>query len=238
MFFLFSGEGVTDFGTCCRPDVINKGEEFLHGPLVVAVDQIVEYKYSYSLLDSAVFAFVPRGMLDKHAKKELRPRSKSVKLTGHKTKKETMYFYRNAWALGHIAVQYGKDNGENEVIAILYRDGDKPSERGVWEDKRDSILRGFRDGGCFRGVPMIPKSISESWMLCAIYKKLNSGLSYDYLENEKYGSGARHQLKDKLDLKSAFAVKFFACRFHFCTSVSSYPPPASSIDQSPIVHST
>ena len=43
---------------------------------------------------------------------------------------------------------------------------------------------------------------------------------------------------NELILKSAFAVKFFACRFHFCTSVSSYPPPASSIDQSPVVHST
>lgn len=188
MFFLFSGEGPTDLGTCV--DQV--------GPLTIVVDQIVCAKHDYSLLESEVFGFVPKAMLGEYAEKELRPGSKFIRLPGGRIKKETRFFHENARALARIAIQHGKDTDGDEVVAILFRDGDKPDERGVWENKRESIIAGFEAENFPRGVPMVPKSVSEAWMLCGLYKQRDPHREYHFLEEEKHGPGSRHQLKDTL----------------------------------------
>jgi len=198
MFFLFSGEGPTDLGTCIHPDIINHGENYLYGPLAVVVDQIVKERHSCSFIELGVFAFVPAAMLVEHAT-TLRPKPKSIGIPGVKIKKETRFFYRNARALAQIAIQFGQDINQNNVVAVLFRDGEAPNDRGNWESKRDSMFNGFEEEDFKRGVPMIPASVSEAWMLCGLYKKSNPAQDYSYLENVKYGSGGQHQLKDELE---------------------------------------
>ena len=199
MFFLFSGEGPTDLGTCIHPDMINTEENYLHGPLTVVVDQIVEQRHSYSLLDySGAFGFVPGTMLGEHAK-TLRPRPKSGNIPGLRIKKETRFFYRNARALAQIALCYGNKIREKEVVAILFRDGETPDDHDRWRDKMNSMLDGFRDENFHRGVAMIPASVSEAWMLCGLYKQRNPHHDCHFLETEPYGDGSRHKLKNLLE---------------------------------------
>ena len=198
MFFLFSGEGPTDLGTCTHPDIINHGENYLHGPLTIVVDQIVEARHFYSLLESGVFAFVPETMLQERAK-ALRPKPKSGSIPGAAMKKETRYFYRNARALARIAIQHGQDIHENDVVVVFFRDGEEPNQRGNWKDKWDSILVGFQEEEFDRGVPMIPTSVSEAWMLCGLYKQRDPQQNCRDLENKTFGSGSQHQLKDRLE---------------------------------------
>jgi len=198
MFFLFCGEGPTDFGTCIHKEMVNNGDDYLYGPLTIVVDQIVESHHLYSLLDSTNFGFVPRGMITECAKATLRPKPKSIKFPGKGGKKETGYFYRNARVLAQIAIRYGHDS-DDVVVSILYQDSDHPNDRGNWEDKVKSVVEGFYDEGYAFGVPMIPKSVSEAWILCAIYKKQAPSRNCDFLEYEKRGSGSQHQLKDRLE---------------------------------------
>lgn len=198
MFFLFSGEGPTDLGTCSYPESINTGENYLYGPLTVVVDQIVEERDSYSLLEASVFGFVPETMLCEHAK-ILRPRPKSIRLPGKTSSIETRFYHRNARAFAQIASRYGQEI-QDSVVAILFRDGDKPNNRGDWESKRKSIIDGFTEENFLFGVPMMPKSVSESWILCAIYRRQepNPVDKYHYLEDTTFGIGSDHQLKGKL----------------------------------------
>ena len=51
MYFLFSGEGPTYFGIGSGTAVICAALEFLPGPMAVIVDQIVEQRHGYSLLE-------------------------------------------------------------------------------------------------------------------------------------------------------------------------------------------
>ena len=46
---------------------------------------------------------------------------------------------------------------------------------------------------------MIPKSVSEAWILCAIYKKREPSQNCDFLEHEERGAGSQHRLKDQLE---------------------------------------
>ena len=42
--------------------------------------------------------------------------------------------------------------------------------RGLWAEKRKSMLDGFEREGFRRGVPMLPNPKSEAWLLCAVKK--------------------------------------------------------------------
>jgi hypothetical protein len=196
MFFLFSGEGSTDIGTFVIPGVINTDENFHHGPLVIVVDQIVEQKYKYSIIDTKAIAFVPKKMLSLTAKK-LSPVPKHM-LPGDKKEQETGFYFKNARALSRIASKYETEISDN-VVGILFRDTDKLNARGNKDAKYQSMVNGFIVEKFSRGVPMLAKPVSEAWMLCGLYKRRDSQCNCDDLENETYGSGSQHQLKDKLE---------------------------------------
>lgn len=51
MFFLLSGEGVTDLGIGTTIEAVCEGEEFIVGPMAIIVEQIVETRYNYSIFD-------------------------------------------------------------------------------------------------------------------------------------------------------------------------------------------
>lgn len=200
MFFLFSGEGPTDLGTGDNNNEINEGQHFRPGPLVYVVDQLVEEKHRYSPMECNTVGFVTKAMLTSWAK-NLSSRKK-ISLPGPGEPKETRFFYKNARAMAQIARSYSRDK-KDDVVAVLFRDADD-CDRGNWEAKRQSMLHGFKekedgDEGFDRGVPMIPKSVSEAWMLCGLYKQRDSHRDCHFLENKTYGSGDQHQLKDRLE---------------------------------------
>ena len=157
MYFLLSGEGPTDIGSGDAP-----------GPMAVIVDQIVEGKDGYSILDSECVGFVPKRMLVARVK-ELKPPQKSPRIPGKKKARETLYFFRNARAFADIAKEKQAAIAD-VVVAVLFRDTDCAASdgRGLWKDKNDSMIIGFEEEEFQRGVPMIPKPISEAWLICAL----------------------------------------------------------------------
>lgn len=51
MYFLLSGEGVTDMGAGKGAATICEGEDFLVGPMATIVANVVEARHDYSVLD-------------------------------------------------------------------------------------------------------------------------------------------------------------------------------------------
>jgi hypothetical protein len=80
----------------------------------------------------------------------------------------------------------------------LFRDADgtASSERGEWENKRQSMLSGFEVEEISIGVPMIPKPKSEAWILCALR---NDYQNCNQLENESGNDDSPNSLKKQLE---------------------------------------
>ena len=53
MFFLLSGEGVTDMGAGTGAAPICEGKEFLIGPMAYILAKVIEAQHDYSILDGA-----------------------------------------------------------------------------------------------------------------------------------------------------------------------------------------
>lgn len=196
MFFLFSGEGPTDMGTCDGAASQCDGEEYLYGPMTVIVSQIVEERHDYWLLETGHFGFASEGALVARAS-ELKAAKKSLGLPGRKRAKETRYFFNNARVLARIAMERQAELGD-EVVAVLFRDSDGTASagRGLWADKRKSMLDGFEQEGFNKGVPMLPKPKSEAWVICAVK---NEYQSCEQLEERSGNDNSPNSLKDELE---------------------------------------
>ena len=168
MYFLLSGEGVTDMGKGIENGVASvcEGEDFLAGPMATIVAKIVEAQYKYSILDGACGIISERGVTQKAS--ELKAARKQLRLPGKKHAKETRFFFNNARILARVAKEKSEAIND-EVVAVLFRDSDGTASagRGEWSAKRQSMLDGFNEEGFFQGVPMIPKPKSEAWLICA-----------------------------------------------------------------------
>ena len=196
MYFLFSGEGPTDLGLCVDNAPTCEGDKYQHGPMTVMVDQIVEQRHQYSLLETGHYGFVSRRTLVDRAH-ELKAARKGLRLPGKRRAKETRYFFNNARVLARIA---GERQGvlKDDVVAVLFRDSDTASAgRGIWVDKRKSMLDGFKEEGFGRGVPMIPRPTSEAWLLCTLKKNRYQGRAV--LEDPTSSSNSPHSLKRELE---------------------------------------
>ena len=130
---------------------------------------------------------------------ELKQQSKSLKpfsRRGKKTAAETRFFFNNARAMAQIAIEC--QQSENvEILAILFRDSDDATScgRGLWQEKHQSMLDGFTREKFLYGVPMVPKPISEAWLLCALRERYQH---CDGLENESGRCGTANPLKKQL----------------------------------------
>lgn len=196
MFFLFSGEGPTDLGLCAGGERTCDGENYEYGPMMVMVSQIVEERHRYSLLETGHYGFVSKGTLTGRAS-ELKAAKKALGLPGKKRGKETRYFFNNARVMARIAQE--KETALNdEVVAVLFRDSDGTASagRGLWPDKRQSMLDGFVEEGFSRGVPMIPKPKSEAWIICAL--KANPYQACEELEDRSGNDDSPNSLKGEL----------------------------------------
>ncbi|NQU24461.1 MAG: hypothetical protein HQ567_24530 [Candidatus Nealsonbacteria bacterium] len=199
MYFLFSGEGPTDLGACDDGASVCEGDRYQHGPMTVIVDQVVNAQCGYSLLEKRCYGFLSeKGLADLTS--ELKPvKRTSPRLPGKKAAKETRYFYRNARAFARYAKEKSAALNDDLVVAILFRDSDGTASagRGLWEDKKDSMLRGFKEEEFATGVPMIPKPKSEAWLLCAL--KENPYQGCESLENRSGNDDSPNSLKAELE---------------------------------------
>lgn len=196
MFFLFSGEGPTDLGSCNNNASSCDGEDYLYGPMTMFVDKIVQDNQAYSLIDAQCFGFVSESALSEQSK-QLKAVTKGIALPGKKREKETRYFFDNARAFARIAQQRAIQLND-EVVAVLFRDSDGTAtpDRGLWPNKHKSMMDGFEEQGFSKGVPMIPKPKSEAWILCA--------LKYSYqhchaLEERSGNDNSPNSLKQELE---------------------------------------
>lgn len=196
MFFLLSGEGVTDIGAGQGATTIHEGEDFLLGPMAIIVAKVVEARHKYSILEGAC-GFISKASLVDRAK-ELKAAKKQLRLPGPKQAKETRYFFNNARVLARVAMEHAKARND-EVVAVLFRDSDGTASagRGEWEAKRKSILSGFAAEKFDRGVPMIPKPKSEAWLICAW--KNNPYQGCDALEERSGNDNSPKNLKGELE---------------------------------------
>lgn len=170
MYFLLSGEGPTDMGFCADSMPSCEGNRHQKGPMAIIVSQIVEQRFKFSFIDTRYYGYISKSELVQRAS-IFKQQKKSPKLPGKKSQKETGYFYRNARALALCAKDKEAELNE-KVIAVLFRDSDgtASADRGIWQNKWNSIVQGFRDERFDRGVPMIPKPKSEAWVVCCVKK--------------------------------------------------------------------
>jgi len=197
MYFLLSGEGPTDLGVCSNGQTICEGEQHLQGPLAIIISQIAEQRIMYSFMDTHSYGFVSKNEL-KRMTSLFRKKKGSPSLPGKKKQKETEYFYRNARALALVAKNKVEELNDDEVIAVLFRDSDgsASADRGHWEHKRNSMIKGFNDEGYKKGIPMIPKPKSEAWIICAV--KDNPYQGCGALENRSGNDKSPRSLKGEL----------------------------------------
>jgi hypothetical protein len=183
MFLLLSGEGASDIGT----------QDNEIGPMTKFIDNWITRRSGYSSLDISQYTIVTKQQLSETAK-AIKPLSRK----GKKQKSETRYFYKNARALALLSKCESSKRDGISIIAVLFRDADgtASSDRGEWEDKRQSMLTGFEVEQISTGVPMIPKPKSEAWVLCALRNKYEN---CELLEHESGNDASPNSLKKQLE---------------------------------------
>lgn len=176
---LLSGEGNTDIGT----------EIDLIGPMSLLIDQWIEPRLGYSLIDTLQFSVIAKSELVVEAKK-----IKDIPEKGKKRKVETRFFFKNARALARIAK---RDQYPEDIILVLFRDtdGTVSTRKGLWSHKHKATLDGFAYEGATTGVPMIPNPKSEAWILCALRNEYRHCIA---LENESGNDRSSNSLKRQL----------------------------------------
>ena len=190
MMLVLSGEGPTDLGAV-------NGSVFSVGPLAVVVDKLLERVLGYRplQLNPAGVHFISKSRIDQRARDGAK--RKGFAFVGKKRGQETAFCYIAAWMLGEMALAL-EDEQDDRSIAVLHRDSDDRSSTAadLWGRKFQSMLDGFARAGFARGVPMLPRPISESWLLCAARPEL---LSCALLECESASAKAPRPLKQQLN---------------------------------------
>jgi len=165
MKLILSGEGSSDLGAYILTE---NGKVFKPGPMAWIVDKLLEnYCTSYSLLDAHDIGgncviYVDKAQLASFSRKG------PTFLPGIKHGKENSFFASNAQCLGLYAKKTSEDESDIPVIAVLFRDGDGTNSKNEWDEKVNSIRRGFERVEFTTGVPMVPYPKSEAWMICAL----------------------------------------------------------------------
>lgn len=187
MLLLVSGEGKNDIGRCNPNAVECTSSQFEAGSMTIIIDQLINVfqDYELSYIESNLIYFISEKELARLSKNlDLDPKRK-LRFAGKKRKKETTYYRKNARALAKRAIEL-QEIEQDKVIAILFRDADgtQSSDRGEWQDKWDSMKKGFESENFEAGVPMLPKPKSEAWLLCAL-----KAVPYQHCETLENKSG-------------------------------------------------
>ena len=198
MIVVCSGEGVSDLGGCGNQLGYCTGDEFNFGPLSIILDNVVQECLGYSPkdVDPVTYRYYSESALTQRAEDRKRRRG-GFSFAGRKRGIETGYFYVNAWMLGEIAKELENQEGDT-AVAVLFRDtdGTNSTPRDLWDQKVLSILEGFARADFERGIPMVPRPKSESWLLCVI--KDNAYQHCAALEDLSGNDSSPHSAKDAL----------------------------------------
>lgn len=200
MIVVLSGEGKSDLGYCNNNQGECQAPEFVPGPMTWLADRIMAERLQFSMLDTspAQYIFIGKAqlqVLEARRKEDHR----QISLTGKKRQQETGSFHINAWILGIEALRIETERGD-AAIAILFRDcdGTRSAPSDLWDGKWDAMTGGFlRAQLGDKGVPMLPKPKSESWLLCAVQSP-----PYQHcgrLESMSGNDDSPHSVKDALD---------------------------------------
>jgi len=181
---ILSGEGKTDIGQNVPTEA---GWEFQPGPMAMIVYSLLKTKG----ISGETIRFVHESELSQFAKQG------PTKLAGIRYGKGTAVFTRNAQVLGLLAKK-DREESNQPVLAILFRDADSThsSSRHEWQEKFDSIVRGFELVEFDAGVPMVPRPKSEAWLLCGLKQSPYVGCAE--LENAPGNDNSPKSLKRKL----------------------------------------
>ena len=197
MMLVLSGEGPTDLGSCRTPVGNCCAGDFNAGPLAIVVDKLLEPSLGYRpmQLQPMNVHFIHKTSVGQRARD--RARRHGFAFVGKKRGQETGDFFISAWMLGEMALELEVEH-QDIGIAVLHRDSDERAEgpRDQWDRKLRSMRDGFARGAYVRGVPMLPKPISESWLLCLARQGLASCAA---LENESASEKSPRSLKRQLD---------------------------------------
>ena len=158
MFFLFSGEGVTDMGAGKTGTQPSRRRDFFVGPMAMIVDQVVEQRLTFPFSIFGGCGYVSESSHRQAARSRLEGEPRKNATAREKRGKETGYFFNNARILSRIAKEQASKRND-DVVAVLFRDSDGTASagRGFWEEKRQSMLDGF-DEEKFAGGADDPKT--------------------------------------------------------------------------------
>lgn len=205
MILLLSGEGSGDLGSCQTPTGIGEGTEFKPGPMAWFVDKLVEPHWGYSPMTASSYIFISESALASQGRNS----TMGMSLPGKKKALGTAYFHKNARCLARLAKERSARD-KCPVGAVLFRDcdGTLSDKRTLWNDKINSIERGFQTEAFDLGVPMVPKPKSEAWLLCAV-----QGVPYQNCARFEELSGndaSPNSAKGKLEQALAAKTKGYA----------------------------
>jgi hypothetical protein len=166
MIVFASGEGTTDIGN-----------SDISGPMKNLIDFKIKEKYN----SEYKFEIIPRKDLKNNG---------TLKLPGKKDKTlnvERDNFFKNVYCLSEIIKNKMKDRESELLLVVFFRDADT-TEQKKWQSKYNSIVDGFKAGQCERGIPMLPRTASEVWLLSSILAshKMKNGKILDEIGNRDY----------------------------------------------------
>ena len=219
------GEGPTDIG------VLNTDGSLEKGPMLILIEKLDCYQNLYNELwcteeyNSIQWVYIHKKEIEQSPIKR-----KRVVLRGKKAQRDKSVdtallrgFYNNSESFASLAKDRESD------LAIFFVDSDKDS----MEDRYKQVKLGLAEYGFDKtGVPMIPKSISESWLLCCLNsyqncKKLealtNDKSNPDYPKTLIRKSGKFHQeIAESCDSNRIDMPSFNRFREDFKVAINNY----------------
>ncbi len=157
------------------------GLEFVPGPMAYLIDGLFQEKYAYSLLEhnTEQILFISETELSKFAKQEKGNKQRNLLIPGLKNHQLKPHGFM-ARALGWKASFLKQKESVDCVIPVFFRDTDS-SDFDDYQEKLCSMDNGFAAAGFpNRGVAMLAKPKSESWLLC---------MADHYQNGKKYEKG-------------------------------------------------
>lgn len=184
-------------GICTNSMGSCTADDYRPGAMAFIVDKLVNMYQNFELsyLENGLVEFVSEKYL---ADNKPETKTKGFSMPGKKKAKETQYFFANARALA-IEAKKLSEKVNDKVLAILFRDSDgtASSDRGEWQQKRDSMKNGFAAESYDLAVAMMPKPKSEAWLICAL--KENPYQACDVLEDRSGNDDSPNALKIEFD---------------------------------------
>ena len=217
-FFLIMGEGKTDLGNKIPG---KSGWELNPGPVYFFIDTVFEeiFKFSPYLTGEIEnhFKLMTKSELKDYSNNIKNSQPRSIKLPGHKAKGMTIHGFKSR-CLALKAKEISASE-QVEIIPIYYTDADT-IDNATFTEKLKDISTGFQCVNGSKGIAMVPKPTSESWILCVADSYAN-GAKY---ENAPTNDHSPNNLKKQVAVKLNCADKTAATQNELCQFIEQQLP--------------